>query len=297
MAHSTGSAFHDAVSAAPRARRRELGALLRELRMGAGLTVQDVAEALLFSASKVSRLETGQRGASLRDIRDLCDLYHVTDPAQREHLAALAREGKTSGWWQPYDLPDNLATYVGLEADATRISVYQPGVIPGLLHTPDYARAIHEASLPRLSSPEIDRRIEVRLSRQAILTREDPLPPQYWVVIDEGALHRIIGGPAVMRAQLQRVIEATELPNVTVQILTYGAGAHPALDSTFILLEFHDPVPSVVYVEGLVGRVYLEQPQDTERYKKIFERLCLMSLGQRESKDFMTRLITQLKPA
>jgi hypothetical protein len=257
------------------------------------MTVEDVASALLCSPSKVSRMETGHRAASQRDIRDLCELYQVTDPAEREHLMGLARVQKEHAWWQPYDLPYTLANYVGLEEEATHISDYQPGVVPGLLQTPEYARAVHEADIPKMSEPAIEKRIQVRQSRQKILTRKNP--PQYQVIIDEAALHRMVGGPAVMSAALERVIEASKLPNVTVQILANATGAHPALDSTFILLDFSPPVPSVVYVEGLVGQLYLERPQDIERYKEVFGHLREISLGPRESVQMLTELSTAYK--
>ena len=269
----------------PVLRRRELGAKLRALRTEAGMTVEQVAENLLCSPSKVSRLETGHRSASARDIRDLCDLYRV-DPAQREHLTELARETKAQAWWQPYDLP--YATYVGLEAEAICISDYEPGVFPGLLQTPDYARVIHEQAMPKLSSDVIEQRIEVRLVRQAALTREEPAPPKLDAIIDEAVLHRPVGGPKVMSAQISRVIEACELPNVTVRILPFAAGAHPALDSTFILLEFEESVPGVVYVEGLVGHLFLERASDVQRYRQVFERLRTTSLNEQKSLDLMS---------
>ena len=276
----------------PVLRRRELGAKLRGLRTEAGMTVEQVAENLLCSPSKVSRLETGHRSASARDIRDLCDLYRV-DPAQREHLTELARETKAQAWWQPYDLP--YATYVGLEAEAICISDYEPGVFPGLLQTPDYARVIHEQAMPKLSSDVIEQRVEVRLVRQAALTREEPAPPKLDAIIDEAVLHRPVGGPKVMSAQISRVIEACELPNVTVRVLPFAAGAHPALDSTFILMEFEDPMPGVVYVEGLVGHLYVERSQDVQRYRQVFERLRTTSLDQQKSLDLMSRISAAYK--
>lgn len=276
----------------PTVRRRELGALLRAMRTEAGMTVEQVAEALLVSSSKVSRLETGHRGASARDIRDLSGLYGVTDPALRKHLDTLAREGRGQAWWQPYDLP--YATYVGLEAEAATISDFESGVIPGLLQTPDYARAVHEANMPRLSPAVIEQRIEVRRTRQTILTRDDE-PPQLRAIADEAVLHRVVGGPAVMADQLDHVIQECDRPNVTVQVIPYAAGAHPALDSTFILLEFAPPVSGVVYVDGLVGQVYLERLQDVERYTQIFERLLTFSLGEQASIDLMAKLSAAYK--
>ena len=279
----------------PIVRRRELGALLRDLRSEAGLTVEQAAERLLVSASKISRLETGQRGASPRDVRDLCNLYGVSDEAQRDHLHALAREGRGQAWWQPYGLP--YATYVGLEAAATLIRDFEPGVFPGLLQTPAYARAIHESAMPQLPSALIEQRVETRLRRQEVLTRADPPPPRLQAIIDEAVLCRVVDGAAVMSAQIDRVIEACQLPHVTVRVLGFGAGAHPALDSTFIMLEFPDPVPGVVYVEGLVGHLYLERAQDVQRYQRVFERLCTIALNEQQSLEMMTRVSAAYKKA
>jgi transcriptional regulator with XRE-family HTH domain len=253
------------------------------------MTIEEVAERLLCSPSKVSRMETGLRGTSQRDIRDLCAVYNVTDPAQCDHLAALAKEGRRQAWWQPYDLPATFATYVDLEAEAAHIRNYEPGVIPGLLQIPAYARAVHEGGIPRLSDSSIEQRVQVRESRQAILTREDPAPPQFRAVIDEAVLHRVVSSPHVMSAALDHMIEICELPSVTVQVLSFAAGAHPALDSTFILLDFADLLPPVVYVEGLVGQMYLDRALDVERYKEIFERLTTISLTQYKSIDLMAK--------
>jgi transcriptional regulator with XRE-family HTH domain len=269
----------------PTVRRRELGARLRALRAEADLTVEQVAERLLCSPSKISRLETGHRGASPRDIRDLCDLYEVQG-SQRDYLGALAREGGRKAWWQPYDLP--YATYVGLESDAVSISDFEPGVFPGLLQTPAYARAVHEGGRPRLSQEIIDQRIEERRTRQEILSRDEP--PQLAAIIDESVLHRVVGGAEVMRRQLERVIQASRQPHVTVQVLPFSTGAHPALDSTFVVLEFVPPVPGVVYAEGLVGNIYRERPEDVQRYREIFEYLVEVSLNPHDSIDLMTRM-------
>jgi transcriptional regulator with XRE-family HTH domain len=264
----------------PTVRRRELGALLRTLRTEAGMTVEQVAERLLVSSSKISRLETGQRGANPRDIRDLCDLYEV-DSAQREYLAELAREGVRKGWWQRYDLP--YATYVGLEADAVAISDFESGVVPGLLQTPAYARALHERGIPHLSAEVIDQRVEERRRRQAILDRQDPAPPRFRAIIDEAILHRVVGGPEVMRDQLQRILDTVHLRKVTIQALPFSVGAHPALDSTFTVLEFSPPVPDVVYSEGLVGHIFRDRPEDVHRYQEIFEYLSGQSLSPEET--------------
>jgi transcriptional regulator with XRE-family HTH domain len=271
----------------PTVRRRELGALLRALRNEKRLTVEQVAERLLCSPSKVSRMETGHGVATPRDIRDLCDFYGVTEDAERERMMQLAREGKQTGWWQGYDL-DYFATYVGLEAEAVGIKYYQSTIVPGLLQTPDYARAMYEAGVPKFTPERIDEHIEVRLRRQRLLAQNPPL--RLDVILDEAVLHRVVGGPAVMRAQLERLIEVSKRPNVTMQVIPYSAGAHPAMDSTFNILEFTGSVPSVVYVEGLVGWIYVERPQDIDRYQQVFEHLRTVALSPQGSIELLARI-------
>ncbi len=277
------------VRSSPTVRRRELGALLRTLRNEKGLTVEQVAERLLCSPSKVSRMETGHGAASRRDIRDLCDLFGVTDESERDHLMELAREGRQAGWWQGYDL-DYFATYVGLEAEAVRIKYYQSAIVPGLLQTTSYARAMHEAGIPTIAPERIDELIEVRLTRQRLLVQ--PGTVHLGVVLDEAVLHRLVGGPAVMGEQLERLIEVSQQPNVTIQVIPYSAGAHPAMDSTFNILEFTGSVPSVVYVEGLVGWIYLERPQDIDRYQQVFEHLRTVALNPPGSRELMKRMVS-----
>lgn len=284
----------------PTLRRRELGTLLRKLRNEKGLTVDQVAERLLCSPSKVSRMETGQRGATLRDVRDLCQLYDVTDSAERDRLMALAREGRQQGWWQSYDLP--YSTYVGLEAEAVSVRDYDSAVVPGPLQTADYVRALHEAAIPQRSVPEltpdiIDQRIEERLRRQKLLIRKDPAPLRFWVILDEAALHRVVGSAEVMKAQLLQLVEMSKLPNVNIQVIPYDVGAHPALDSTFNILDFDGPAPSIVYVEGLVGRIYLERPEDLDRYSRVFRVLSQMALSSEQSVELISKVSFQIGKA
>jgi transcriptional regulator with XRE-family HTH domain len=270
----------------PTIRRRELGALLRALRADHALSAEEVTDSLLFSPTKLSRIETGQSGASQRDIRDLCDLYEVTDPAERERLMLLAREGKQRGWWQDYDLP--YATFVGLEAEAASINVYHSETVPGLLQTEDYALAMMQAEVPPFSTQELQQRVQARLTRQALLTQHDG--PRYHAILDEAVLHRRVGGPAVMRAQLQRISTSAQLPSVTLQIIPSEAGAHPAMESVFSILEFETPLVSdIVYVEGLVGNIYLERPADLERYQQIYSHLGTIALNSEDSIDLLNK--------
>jgi transcriptional regulator with XRE-family HTH domain len=269
----------------PTVRRRELGALLRTLRNERGLTVEQVAEHLMCSPSKISRMETGQRNAPLRDVRDLCDLYGITDVVERERLMTLAREGRQQAWWQSYDL--QYSTFAGLEAEATSISDFQSSVVPGLLQTADYARAGHLGALPRLSPEEIERQIEAKLTRQQILSRAEP--PRLRAVLDEAVLHRMTGGPQVMRSQLDKLIESAQRPNVSIQVIPFAVGAHPGVESNFNILELPS-TSGVVFVEGLVGSVYLERPEDLERYRMVFECLQGIALSPQDTIDLIARM-------
>jgi transcriptional regulator with XRE-family HTH domain len=275
----------------PTVRRRELGALLRALRNQNGLTVEQAADQLLCSPSKVSRMETGHGAATPRDIRDLCDLYGITDQAERDRMMKLAREGKQQGWWQSYDL--GYATYVGLEAEAVAISGFQSSVVHGLLQTADYARAGHEGAMPRLSPEQIEMQIEAKLTRQRILTQDNL--PRFTAVLDEAALHRVVGGRVVMAAQLAKILEISALPNITVQVLPYEVGAHPAVESNFTLLELSSSTPDVVFVEGLIGSTYLERADDLERYRGIFDQLRNIALDPKDSRNFIAELLRSYK--
>jgi Domain of unknown function (DUF5753)/Helix-turn-helix domain len=277
----------------PTVRRRELGALLRALRNEKGMTVEQVAERLLCSPSKVSRMETGRGLATTRDIRDLCDLYEVTDEAERDRMMDLAKESKQQGWWYGYDLP--YSDYVGFEAAAVSIRDYDSAIVPGLLQTADYARALHEAAVPSLASDVIEQRVVERLTRQQLLVQDNP--PLFWAVMDEAVLHRAVGGPMVMRAQLERIIEVAQKPTVTVQVVPYEVGAHPALDSTFTILDFAGTAPTVVYVEGLVGWIYLDRPEDVDRYQQVFARLRTMALSPQDTVDLVASILDNTREA
>ena len=205
------------------------------------------------------------RAGTARDVRDLCDLYGVTDEAERDRMMTLAVEAKQPAWWQSYDLL--YETYVGLEADALTISAFQSSVVHGLLQTAEYARAGHEGAIPRFSPDRIERQTEAKLIRQRILVRDNP--PRLAVVLDEAALHRMVGGRVVMAAQLTKILEMWAQPNVVVQVLPFEQGAHPALDTNLTIFELPDPAPDVVYVEGHMGAIYLERPDDLKRSHEV----------------------------
>jgi transcriptional regulator with XRE-family HTH domain len=267
-------------------RRRELGALLRALRNAKGLTVEQVAERLLCSPSKVSRMETGQ-GATARDIRDLCNLYDVTGEAERDRMMTLAREGRAPARWQRYELA--YAAYAELEQEALAISAFQSSVVHGLLHTADYARANHESSMPRLDPDQIGLQIEAKLARQRILTQAQP--PAFAVVLDEAALHRLVGGRHVMADQLAKILDMSALPNIKVQILPFELGAHPALESNFTILGLPDRTPGVVFVEGMIGSTYLDRSEDLKKYHNVFNKLQSIALSPKDTGDLIAKLL------
>jgi transcriptional regulator with XRE-family HTH domain len=272
----------------PTIRRRELGALLRELRTEKGWTAEYVAERLLVSPSKVSRLEKGQRGASARDIRDLCNLYGV-DGERRQRLMDLASESKQRAWWQPLGLP--YSTYIGLEAEATSISDYGLGIIPGLLQTEDYARAVVRAAVPKWVPDIVEQRVEGRMARQKRLLFAEP-GSRFEAVVDESVLHRVVGSPAIMRAQLRQLLELSDLPAVTLRVIPYDAGALPAGNNKFIILRFAQPrVPDVVFIEGLTGDLYLDDPKDVEAYNLTFRTLADLATTPENAHDIIASLI------
>jgi transcriptional regulator with XRE-family HTH domain len=268
------------VATSPTVRQRQLGMRLRGIRNDLKLNVEDVAAELLCSPSKISRLETATRAPNLRDIRDLCRVYKLDD-ATADELMDLARKAKESGWWNEYtDL--RLSPYIGLEQDASAITAFATFYIPALLQTEEYARAIIMGIAPRMDPAVIKERVEVRLRRQQIL-EADP-QPRYRVLVDEAVLHRPTGGPNVMVAQIDKILHLVGEGKVTAQIVPFDVGVTAAQDSNFVLLEFGDrDLPSVVFIEGLVGNQILEKPADIERYREAFERLRDSALNPRES--------------
>ena len=272
----------------PTNRRRRLGAELRRLREASGLTIDRVAEALECSQSKVSRIETGQVSATPRDVRDMLELYQV-DPARREAMVQIAREARQRGWWHTFvDVPDGVPAYVGLETAATSIDIYMSLIVPALLQTADYARAIIGAVRPDLPRAEIDRRVELRMSRQALLDRDDP--PELRVLLDEAVLQRPVGGPAVMAAQLRRLLEDAQRPAVTLRVLPIVTGAHAGMDGPFTIFGFPAPAePDVIALDSAADALYLEGAEDLRRYRRVFERLLPAALTPEESAAFIAR--------
>ena len=276
-AWETPSSLFSPRSAGPTVQRLVLGGHLRRLREEAGLTTERAAVSIRGSHSKISRMEHGRVGFKERDIADLLTLYGIGQGDEREALLKLARDASTPGWWQAYTdiLPHWVEPYFGLEAAAASIREYELQFVPGLLQIEGYARAvIRLGNLP--SEEEVVRRARARMSRQEILASETP--PKLWAVMDEGALRRVIGGPIVMRAQLEHLIEMCDHPAVTLQILPFAAGAHRAMGGPFTILRYTEPdLRDVVFIEQLTSALYLDKQTEVEAYLQVIEEVCLQA--------------------
>jgi hypothetical protein len=279
----------------PTVRRMLLGAQLRRLRTDSGVSREEAGQAIRASPWKIHRLENGQVGYKERDITDLVALYGVTDPVEIATFITMAREANHPGWWNAYSdvLPQWFRAYVDLEAAAAQIRSYEGQFVPGLLQTEEYMRALMRATLRDRRPEEIDRRVRVRLTRQQLLTRPDP--PLLWTVVDEAALCRPVGGSKVLGTQIERLIEAANLPNVTLQILRFGAGAHAAMIGAFSILRFADPeIPDVVYLEQVTNATYLDKPEDVEEYAHVMSSVGVLGAPPEQTMKILSDLLHAL---
>ncbi|MET9593565.1 helix-turn-helix transcriptional regulator [Streptomyces sp. NPDC006516] len=276
----------------PTVRRRRLGQELRRLREIKGMTAEEVAERLLVSQSKISRLENGRRSISQRDVRDLCGVYEVEDHRVVDSLMQMAKDSRQQGWWHAFgDIP--YSVYIGLETDAESLRVYEPQVVPGLLQTRSYAEALINGALPETPPSDIEKRVNVRARRQdRVNAPEHPL--RLWAVIDESALRRLVGGKQVMIQQLEHLIEQSQLPHVTVQVLPFEMGAHPGINGQYAILEFPDAADSsVVYIEGVTSDLYLEKANDVQRYSVMYEHLRAQALNVDQTRQFIGDIVKE----
>ena len=282
-----------ALSSSPTVKRRRLAAELRRLREAAKLTIDQVAERLEWSAGKISKIENARVSVMPRDARYLLDVYGVADP-ERELLVTLARESRQRGWWQQYGaIPEWFGTYVGLESEAVSVSSYQGEYVPGLLQTHDYAMAVHRAFTMTQTDEEIEQHVALRMARQERLDAPDS--PQLWLVLNEAVVRRLVGSRAIMHDQLGRLVEVSSHPKVTIQILPFSAGAHPAMDCAFRLLSFAEPTDNdVVYMEYPTGSLYLERAAEVARYRLMFDHLRAASLSVDESRRLLVRAVDEL---
>lgn len=260
---------------APTVLRVVLGKRLQDLREKAGLSYEQAARALDVTHATIRRMEKAEVGLKIPYVEKLLSTYGVSDPDEIEGFVNLAREANRPGWWHRFRdvLPDWFSAYVSLESEATLIRAYQPHYVPGLLQTEDYARAVLRAGMPHAPAADIDRAVALRMERQSLLTRENA--PTLWTVMDETVLRRPIGGPDVMRRQIERLREATALPTVRLQIIPFAAGPHPAMYGPFHIFRFPIPeLPDIAYAESLVGGVYFDQRNDVSQFLEALDRMC-----------------------
>jgi Domain of unknown function (DUF5753)/Helix-turn-helix domain len=265
----------DTHGGSPTVLRMILSRQLQALREKAGMSYQQAGEAIYSSEWTIRRMERSEGGLKPLTLKSLLTAYGITDKSEIDAFLALARQAGTPGWWHSYDdiLPAWFRTAVGLEEAAALIRAYEPQVIPGLLQTEGYIRAITAASFPAAASDFSERAVALRLARQKILQRPDP--PGYWVVMDETGLRRPIGGPQVMREQIAYLIEAAQQPSITIQVLPFAAGWHPALYGMFNIFRMPgDQLPDIVYSEALTGANYLNKPEESARYIEALDRMC-----------------------
>jgi transcriptional regulator with XRE-family HTH domain len=291
---STGSQ-EEAPGGGPTVLRILLGSQLRKLRESKGITREAAGYEIRASGSKISRMELGRVSFKERDVTDLLTMYGVSDSAERDALIGLARQANNPGWWQHFGdvLPTWFQAYLGLEAAASLIRTYEIQFVPGLLQTPDYARAVIMLGHAGASADEINRRVDVRLQRQQILTRSGG--PQLWAVIDEAVLRRPIGGVDVMRAQIEALIEASKLPGVRLQIIPFLAGGHAAAGGPFAILRFPEPeLPDVVYVEQLTSAIYLDKREDVDHYAMAMERVCIDAEAPNHTPEILGKLLNEV---
>src|SRR5271169_2656286 len=276
----------------PTVPRMLLGIQLHHFREAAGVSPEAAGFEIRASRSKISRMENGRVRFKERDVTDLLTLYGVTDAKTRDGMVELVRQANAPGWWSKYGdiMADWFEAYVGLEMAASVIRTFELQFVHGLFQTEEYARAVTLLGHTAASAEEIDRRVNMRLKRQDLLTGAEP--PQVWSVIDEGALRRPVGGAAVMQAQLKRLIEVAQLRHVTVQVVPFSRGGHAAAGGSFTVLRFGEPeVPDVVYIEQLTSALYLDKREDVDHYLEVMNNLSTEALTPALTKRFLTEII------
>ncbi len=276
--------------------RRQLGRYLRDQRNSQRMSVKTAAARLEWSEAKIWRIETGQVALRSFDVEAMCRVYGAPAELTRA-LMGLAKETKAKGWWHAYGdvIPEGFDVYIGLEEAASQLSWYEAELVPGLLQTEDYARAVIKVDKPDVDDEEIERRVHLRIARQGLIRRHTA-PPDLHVVLDEGILRRPVGGHAVMAAQLNSLTEVSELPNVALRIAPFDVGAHYGMTSgPFVILRFplngngEESEPATVYVDGFTGDLYLDKPREVGQYMKAFEGIWRIALDEPTSRDLIHR--------
>lgn len=275
-------------SSAPTVLRVVLGKRLQDLREKAGVSYEDAARALDVTHATIRRIEKAEVGLRIPYVEKLLQTYGVTEPAEIANFLELAREANRPGWWHRFRdvLPEWFSAFVSLEGEAELIRAYEPHYVPGLLQTPQYAEAVLRAGRPNASQEEIERGVALRVERQALLVRAQP--PLLWVVIDETVLRRPIGGPEVMRGQVDRLIEACAMPQVRLQVMPFASGPHPAMYGPFHIFRFPLPeLPDIAYAESLIGAVYLDDREDVSQFREALDRMSAQALPAGPTRDFL----------
>jgi len=279
----------------PTVRRRRLGAELRRLREAHSLKLEEVAERLGLAPSTLSRIETGKAPTKSAYLSALLDQYQVDDPGVRKVLVDMAREGHRKGWWSIYDdvLPSGFDIYVGLEAEASGLRSYEADLVHGLLQTTDYALAVLRELRPRDTEEQLQRVVDLRMQRQRLLDQDPPL--DLWLILDEGAIRRNVGGSAVMRRQLEHLVQASRWANVTLQILSFASGAHAGLTGPFAILDFPERTDSdVAYTESVGGMIYLEKDREVRVCAEAFDRMRAAALSPVASVELIQQVSREL---
>jgi transcriptional regulator with XRE-family HTH domain len=292
---TVGSTAADQPRGGPTVLRMLLGIQLRRLREAKGLTPEQAGYEIRASRSKISRVEHGRVGFKERDVADLLSLYGVGDEQERRRMLSLARQANNQGWWAKYDdiMPDWFESYVGLEQATSLIRTYELQFVPGLFQTDRYARAVTVLGHRAAPASEIERRVGLRMQRQELLVRDDT--PRLWAVIDESALRRPVGGRDVMRAQLRHLIEVSELPRVTLQVMPFSRGGHPAAGGSFTVLRFAEPdLPDIVYIEQLTSALYMDRRDEVDHYMEVMNRLSAEAETPADSASLLQKIIKTL---
>jgi transcriptional regulator with XRE-family HTH domain len=278
----------------PTVRLRRLAAELRTLRTSSGLTRDAVVERTGINVATLYRIEHARVRPQTRTLRTLLDLYGA-DEQQQADLVALLRDARQRGWLHAYqsELPEQYTTYIGFEGEARSVWNYESLFIPGLLQTEDYARAVIRAGLPSASRDDIEPRVEVRMQRQDVLHNDNPL--ELWGIVDEAALRRQVGGRAIMHAQLSHLLQASELPNITIQVIPFSVGAHAGMPGSFVFMQFTEAsIPDVIYLDSMAGDLFLEAEADVRRYRLAFEHLRAVAAGPDASRALVAALAAEM---
>ncbi|WP_051735798.1 helix-turn-helix domain-containing protein [Amycolatopsis rifamycinica] len=272
-----------------------MAAELRRLRGAADLSREQVSEQTGINEATLYRIETARARPQKRTMMALLNLYDV-QPEQRDYLISLLKDATQQGWLRPYhsELPEEYTAYISFESEAQGVRNYESLFLPGLLQSEAYARAVIRGVLPSATDDEVEDRVQARIERQAVLTKDKPL--KFWAIVDEAALRRLVGGAAVMGEQLKHLSTVVKSPNITFQVIPFGAGAHPGMPGQFVLMDFEDPMDTdLIYIDSMAGDLFLESDADITRYRSIFDNLVAVALSPNDSASLIKEIASELK--